>query len=484
MISPEIRQAILALRQKGTAQRRIAKLLQINRKTVQRVLSSCPPTPTPHDGAEASLPQPDEPSSQLAPELLEAIPELFARCAGNAVRVREELQRSLHRDVPYSTLTRTIRELGLRRPSRPRAGSYPLGPGEEMQHDTSPHKLAIAGKPLVAQCAGLTLAYSRLLFVQYYPRFSRFEAKCFLADAFAFVGGVCPRVVIDNTRLFVATGAGPNAGIAPEMVAFGALFGLAFVPHAPGQPDRKARIERAFHFIEHNFLAGRDFASWSDLNTQARTWCAEVANRKPKRSLRMSPEAALVRERPYLQPLPLHVPPVFTTTYRIADQEGYVSLDTIRYSVPERLVGKQLELRKLASRVQVFFHGRLVAEHARVLDARDTRVTDPAHHAPLARRAAHQGPCPEELALSGKNPTLDRFVALLKSRSYGRAVLPLRKLLSLYRSYPERAFRAAIQQALAYGLTDLHRVESLILSRVTGDPFRFPNADDDEEQDR
>ena len=32
--------------------------------------------------------------------------------------------------------------------------------------------------------------------------------------------------------------------------------------------------------------------------------------------------------------------------------------------------------------------------------------------------------------------------------------------------------------------TDLHRVESLILSRVTGDPFRFPNADDDEEQDR
>ena len=446
-------------------------------------MSCAPPTPTPQGGHEGGLLQPEEPSSQLAPEVLQVIPELFARCAGNAVRVREEIERSLHRDVPYSTLTRTIRELGLRSSSRPRSGSYPLGPGEEMQHDTSPHKLFLAGKPLLAQCAALVLAYSRLLFVQYYPRFSRFEAKCFLSDAFTFVGGVCPRVTIDNTHVFVATGAGPNATIAPEMAAFGALFGLSFVPHTPGQPDRKARIERAFHFIENNFLAGRDFASWSDLNAQARTWCAQVANPKPKRSLGMSPEAALVLERPYLKPLPPHVPAVFTTAYRIADQEGYVSLDTIRYSVPERLVGKQLEVRKLSTRVQVFFQSRLVADHARVLDARDTRVTDPAHHAPLTRRAAHQGPCPEQVALCGKYPSLDRFVELLKSRSYGRAVLPMRKLLSLYRSYPERAFRAAIDEALAYGLTDLHRLESLILSRVTADPFRFPDPDEGDSDD-
>lgn len=425
----------------------------------------------------------EEPSSQLPAEVLQALPELFTRCAGNAVRVREELQSGLHCEVPYSTLTRTIRALGLRSASRPRSGSYPLGPGDEMQHDTSPHKLSIAGKPLVAQCAGLVLAYSRLLFIQYHPRFTRFEAKCFLSDAFAFVGGVCPRVTIDNTHVFVATGAGPNALVAPEMAAFGSLFGVSFVPHALGHPDRKARIERAFHFIENNFLAGRDFASWADLNEQARSWCIKVANQKPKRSLGMSPEAALLLERPYLKPLPLHIPLVFTTAYRIADQEGYVSLDTTRYSVPERLVGKQLEVRKLASRVQVFFQGRLVADHARVLEARDTRVTDPAHHAPLVRRDARQGPSPEEVALRGKHPGLDRFLELLKSRSYGRAVLPLRRLLSLYRSYPERPFLAALQEALAYGLTDLSRIESLILSRTTGDPFRFPDPDPDDENE-
>ena len=56
-----------------------------------------------------------------------------------------------------------------------RSGEYHFAPGQEMQHDTSPHRLEVAGKPLVAQCAGLTLAYSRRLFVQYYPRFTRFE---------------------------------------------------------------------------------------------------------------------------------------------------------------------------------------------------------------------------------------------------------------------------------------------------------------------
>jgi hypothetical protein len=40
-----------------------------------------------------------------------------------------------------------------------------------MQHDTSPHRLMLAGKPITAQCAALVLAFSRRLFVQYYPRY-------------------------------------------------------------------------------------------------------------------------------------------------------------------------------------------------------------------------------------------------------------------------------------------------------------------------
>ena len=61
-----------------------------------------------------------------------------------------------------------------------------------------------------------------------------------------FFGGSCPRCIIDNTSVILASGSGPDAVIAPQMVAFGDLFGLRFIAHAIGHSDRKARIERPF----------------------------------------------------------------------------------------------------------------------------------------------------------------------------------------------------------------------------------------------
>ena len=45
-----------------------------------------------------------------------------------------------------------------------RAGIYHFGPGEEMQHDTSPHTMVLNGRKGTAQCASLVLCYSRRLF--------------------------------------------------------------------------------------------------------------------------------------------------------------------------------------------------------------------------------------------------------------------------------------------------------------------------------
>jgi len=94
------------------------------------------------------------------------IEDAFARANGNVARVQQLLVAENDLPVAYSTLTRWIREAGLRRPPQ-RAGEYHFGPGEEMQHDTSPHRVTMAGKPITAQCAGLVLAYSRRLFIQY-----------------------------------------------------------------------------------------------------------------------------------------------------------------------------------------------------------------------------------------------------------------------------------------------------------------------------
>ena len=148
----------------------------------------------------------------------------------------------------------------------------------------------------------------------------------------------------DNTSVLVAAGSGPGALIAAPMQQFGKRFGVQFVPHAVGHADRKAHIERLFHYVEHNFLPGRTFVDWPDLNAQARTWSERVANQKVKRSLGTSPRAAFEQERPALRAPPAHQPAVCVIVHRVVDTEGYVHLETNRYSVPERLLGKAVEV--------------------------------------------------------------------------------------------------------------------------------------------
>lgn len=434
---------------------------------MRRILRAPPP-------AEAEEPN----APPCAPETLAWIEDAFRRAGGNGVRVAELLATEHQLEVPYSTLTRWVREAGLRAAPR-RSGTYIFAEGEEMQHDTSPHRIEIAGRTVTAQCAALVLAFSRRLFIQYYPRFTRFEAKAFLHDAFTFMDGTCPRCLIDNTSVIVAAGSGDDATIAPEMRAFAEAYGVSFRAHRVGHADRKARVERPFAYVERNFLAARRFEDFDDLNAQALHWCNEVANAKPKRILGMSPEAAYVLEKPHLIRLPDCRPPIYETHERIVDTSGYVSLDTNRYSVPERFVGKTVTVYKYPAEVRIHRRDRLLATHPRLVAQRDAKHTLPGHH-PTPERQQRREPSPEEQRLRGEDQRLDRYVTALKQRAPGRGVRKLRRLLELKRTYPRTAFLAAIDTALTYGVFELTRLEQLILRHVAGDFFSLgPEHDDD-----
>ena len=458
MISYETQQAILTLKEKGHSLREISRILKVSRNTVRRALRE-----------KAAKPAREKPEQQAVIDLLAP---LYRRCKGNAVRIQEVLQEEYGIEIAYSSLTRLIRQQELRAPKK-RSGFYTFGPGTEMQHDTSPHRLKLGNKTVTAQCASLILAYSRYWFFQYYPVFTRFEAQAFLHEAFRFMDGTCPRCVIDNTSVLLAGGSGANAVIAPKMEAFVEPFGVEFFAHAIDHADRKARVEKAFAYAEGNFLAARDFRDWTDLNAQARAWCQERANTKPKRDLGMSPQAAYVIEKPYLQPLPPYIPPVNQILYRGVDTQGFVHLDTNKYSVPDRYLGKPVAVHKRPERVLLFYKQTLIADHPRLIGQRNARHRIEGHHRDLHRGRTRKGPSPQEQALSGQDPLLDHYVAALKQRSPGRGASKLRRLLALQRTYPAGPFLAAVEQALQYGLFDLARLERLILERVADDFFHL-----------
>jgi len=454
------------LQAQGHSLHEISRLLHISRNTVRRILRETAPSPARGAALDKALQQ--------------RLKDVYARAQGNAVRMVQILKDEDGQVPPYSTLTRWVREADLREPPK-RAGRYHFGPGEEMQHDTSPHRVVIAGKALTAQCAALTLACSRRLFIRYYPRFTRLEAKHFLLQAALFMRGTCARCVIDNTSVVLAGGAGAEAVFAPEMVAFAATLGFAFMAHRVGDPNRKGRIERPFFYIQTNFLPGRTFADFDELNAQALCWCVEVANAKPKRDLGGSPEDAYRQELPHLRALPAVLPPVYEVLDRVVDLYGFVSVDTNRYSVPERMVGKTVTVYKHYGEVQIHHRGAPVATHARLLDQRDARHVIAGHHT-VPQRAPRE-PALEQLLLRGEHEVLQRYAAQLKARPNGRGVRALRRLLQIKRTYPREPFLAAVQQALKFGLFDLARLEHLVLRHVAGDFFALDGDDGDGDGD-
>lgn len=458
MLTKERRQTIKDLHSCKKSNREIAKLLKVSRSTVKVVL-------------EQGVDIPPQTRKNKETEIYSILRELFTRCLGNGVRIKEVLDEEYGINIPYDTLKRYIRNAGLRAPIK-RVGEYCFEPGDEMQHDTSPHWVLLEDKKIKIQCASLVLGYSRKLFMQYYPCFTRFEAKSFLKAGIEFMGGCCRRCIIDNTSVILSAGSGSNAVISPEMQTFGRMYGFEYMAHRINHADRKGKIERPFFYIENNFLAGRIFKDWEDLNAQAKEWCL-TANQKEKRVLGMAPETAFIQEKPYLVPLPEVLPPIYEHYQRLVDCQGYVNLETNHYSASETLIGKTVDVYKYPEEVRFFYKHREIAVHPRLLGKRYGFSRLPGHHSKSHTKQAHLAADKTEKELRGNCKLLDQYVSSLKKHVRGSGHRSLNRLLNLKRMYPAEAFLSALEKAHHYGLYDLNRLEDLIIKSVAGDYFNL-----------
>jgi len=466
MLSQAQRATILELHAQKIPKREIARLLKLSRHSVRQVLKS----------NSSAVPKVER--TEKATPYRSRILELLASCQGNLVRVHEELVAS-GAALSYPALTAFCRREGIGQEPVVPAGSYDhlFEPGAELQHDTSPHEVTVGGRKFKAQTASAVLCYSRMLFFQIQPTFQRFDCKVFLTEALRYLQGSPKRVMIDNTHVVVLHGTGRHMEPVPEMAAFAERLGFRFVAHEIGDANRSGRVERPFHFIENNFLAGRTFATWQDLNSQARQWCERV-NATYKKHLRAIPRELYAVERPQLQPLPAWIPEVYRLHQRMVDVEGYVSLHSNRYSVPASFLGRRVEVRETRDHLEIELDARHIVRHQRIATPDHVRVTLPEHRPPRG-----EGPCkrplhPEEQAILAAVPQLAPYVEELKRKGRKVIALLLRQLLRLVREYPREPFLAALDEAARYGLYDLDRVERMILRRVAREYFLLEGDND------
>jgi hypothetical protein len=362
----------------------------------------------------------------------------------NLVQVHEELV-SRGADVSYPALIAFCRRHGIAQQPKVAAGHYHFEPGVELQHDTSPHETEIAGKTRSIQTASAVLCYSQMLFFQCYPTFQGFDCKVFLTDALRYFGGSVQRVMIDNTHVVVLRRTGTEMIPVPEMEAFGERFDFRFAAHERGDANR-SRVERPFHFIDGNFLAGRTFSNWQDLNQQDRQWCDRV-NSTYKKHIRAVPRELFAVERSHLKPLPVWIPEVYRLHERIVDVEGYVALHSSRYSVPVAWIGRRVEVREAKDKIDIQLDPRHIVTRPRVPEGESQRITLARHRPRRGQGIKRTDPHPEEEAILQTAPELADYLAALNQRGHRYLTIVLRQLLRIVREYPRKPVLSAVAEA-------------------------------------
>jgi transposase len=453
MISQDRRTTVRTLRSQGVRFKEIARLAHIDVKTVRTILacpaSDAPPARTDKVAVDEGL-----------------LAQLHQDCKGYVQRMHELLTEEHGYNIGYSSLTRLVRDAGLGVKRKPRSCHVPDVPGEEMQHDTSEHKVRIAGVQRKVISSGLYLRYSKMRYVLFYRRFNRFTMKCFFDEALRHWGYCAPNCIIDNTHLAILYGSGPSAVMCPEMIGFGNNYGFTWKAHAIGHADRKAGTERNFNTVETSFLPGRSFDSLEDMNAQAIQWATVRYAKRPQAKTKLIPAMLFETEKSSLVKLPEYISAPSAEHHRVVDEYGYVSFDGNFYHVPQSLTKRTVVVVQYAHHLAIMDGITEAVRHAIVADGvKNEKIAEPGH-APLPRYAPKNrklGCEHEEKNLREMGEVFARYLDMAIKTDSGVRQRPafIRALYGLSKRLGASLLQRALERAQAYNVFDLGAIERI-----------------------
>lgn len=469
MIEPPERKAIHLLAGKGMSIREISRRMHMSRNTVRAIVRQEGRTP---ESARKDM-------IHIDTELLQ---RLYGECEGYVERMREKLAEEEGIDVGYSTLTRMVRKLGIGEVEKGFSAHVPDKPGEEMQHDTSPYKIPISGKPMGVIASLLYYRYSKQRYLRFYRTFNRFRMKCFFHEALMFYGYAAGTCIIDNTNLARLRGTGKNAVMTPEMEQFASRYGFVFECHEIGHSDRKAGEERSFWTVETNFFPGRRFDSLEDLNKQAFEWATVRRANKPMAKTRLIPREAFEREKPYLRKLPPYMSPPYQSHRRNVDQYGYAAFDANYYWVGGT-TRAPVSILQYGDSIEIYRDRKLLGRYPLPPDGVKNRMFSPTGatkppHLPKHRKKPTEH---EEKKLRAVSVHIGEYLDSKPVRDLGRQRHGfIRKLFALSRKINSELFVKTIRRACKYRVIDIRTIERIASLLMTDGLVDMPSAHTDE----
>ena len=319
----------------------------------------------------------------------------------------------------------------------------------------------------------LVLAHSRRLYVQFTVSQKMEHFLACHEQAFAAIGGVPARIMVDNLKSAVLQ---RLAGCAPVFNAryldFSRHWGFDIAACAPGRGNEKGRVENAVGYVKKNFLNGLELSEFNAINPAAQLWLDTVANVRIHGETRRRPIDVFQEEQPRLRPLnPMPYDIARIETAR-AGKQFRVTLDTNHYSVPARYVGVRVTLKAYPDRVCVYHQDQLIARHPRCYD-RHQDIEDPDHPKALIAQRANAREQRLWLRFLSLSPKAQSYYDGLEQRR-ANARHHLRKIVALADIYGTEAVARAIEDALVFHAFSCEYIANLLEMRSRECPAASP----------
>ena len=371
---------------RGRSIKEIVRDLHVSRNTVRKVVRS---------GATAlSYEREVQPLPKLG-QWRADLDRLLLTNAGKSSRERLTLMRvfealrGLGYEGGYDAVRRYARTWQRERSASTADAYVPLSfaPGEAYQFDWSHEVVLINGVTVKIKVAHVRLCHSRMLFVRAYPRESQemvFDAH---DRAFAFFKGTCRRGIYDNMKTAVETiFVGRERAYNRRFLQMCSHYLVDPVACTPASGWEKGQVENQVGVVRERFFTPRiRVRSYEELNALLLDQAIAYAKAHPHPEFKdRTVWQAFEAERSFLVPYAGRFDGFHATSASVS-KTCLIRFDNNRYSVAASAIGRPVEVRAYADRIELRQDGRVVGDHPRAF-GRDQTVFDPWHYVPVLAR--------------------------------------------------------------------------------------------------
>jgi len=298
---------------------------------------------------------------------------------------------------------------------------------------------------------------------------------------YAYIGGVPEVTVPDNLKSGVKDPCFYEPDINPTYLDMAQHYGTAVIPARVAKPKDKAKVETGVLIVERWILArlrNHQFFSLQQLNEVISDLLPDL-NQKPFQKLPGSRQSTfLAVDKPALKPLP-------QTPYEFAEWKKarvnvdyHIEVDGHYYSVPYKLIKKQIDVRITNRTIECIYNNRRVASHIR--DYRKGWHTTVKAHMPKSHQKMAEWTPDRFIRWSQKIglQTTQLIMSVLSSRPHPQqGFRTALGILRLAKSYGDHRLEAACKRALVIGSTSYRSVASILKHSLDQKPIAESERD-------